>query len=80
MSEFPHPDSPPAKVSSSITNIWYENGGSARIMDGRISFIKYNTGDKIWLTFNSGKYKVVRVQTHDGHEWSDAKLIDYDNP
>lgn len=42
----------------------YPNGASAISHDGKIIYIRYNTGDKVW--FEDGK--VVKIQTADGIE------------
>jgi hypothetical protein len=40
----------------------YPNGGQSIIVDDVITYIKYNTGDEIWLDFHCGKYKVIKIR------------------
>lgn len=47
----------------------YDNGGQAIITNGLYTSIMYNTGDKVWLEYKDGKYKVIRALTHDGIEF-----------
>lgn len=43
----------------------YKNGAVAVIEDSVYKFIKYNTGDRVWLKYKDGKYEVVKVKTND---------------
>lgn len=50
----------------------YANGGQATWVDGYLIYIRYDDGcpDHVWLTFEDGEYKVLRVLTHDGFEFT----------
>lgn len=57
-----------------IDIINYRGGGTAKVVDGFTSHIKYNTGDQIWVkclgnTVDDDRYKVVKIKTHDGWYW-----------
>lgn len=46
--------------------------GSKYIMVNKIyTYIKYNTGDEIWLDFKDGEYIVTNVKTYDGMDWNE---------
>lgn len=47
----------------------YANGGSYIREHGHITYVKYNTGDQIWLGFIDGVYQVTKVITYDGIDW-----------
>jgi len=40
----------------------YPNGGQTIMVDDVVTYVKYNTGDEIWLDFHCGKYKVVKIR------------------
>jgi hypothetical protein len=57
----------PDKVTVKGTmEVYYSNGGKATFVDGKCTYVKYNTGDQIWVEYRHGNYKVIKVHTHDG--------------
>lgn len=55
----------------------YPNGGRAIMVDDVITYVKYNTGDEIWLDFKDGKYKVVKIR----HGYNGAEYTNFNyNP
>ena len=52
-----------AEITKTITENWYDNGGHTITVDGLMTYIKYNSGDEIWLD-EAGK--VWSIHTHDG--------------
>lgn len=50
------------------TTFEYPNGAVGIMVDNVWSYIKYNTGDEIWLDFQNGEYKVIKLRDHTGRE------------
>jgi hypothetical protein len=44
----------------------YPDGRITTIKDYKYTYIKYNTGDQIWLKIENDKYIVYKIETHDG--------------
>lgn len=60
-----------------IDIINYRSGGTVKVVDGFTSYIKYNTGDQVWVkclgdTVDDDRYKVVKIKTHDGLYWEEG--------
>lgn len=55
-------------IEAKTVTITYTNGAQEIIENGYNSYIKYNTGDEIWLKFDFEKndYTVTKIKTHDG--------------
>jgi len=49
------------------TTYTYTNGAKAKIIDGKLTYIKYDSGDKVWFKDNA----VVSYYTHDDLVWGD---------
>ena len=60
-----------AKITKTITETWYDNGGYTYTQNGVITYIKYNTGDVVYLDDDG---KVWSIATHDGLSFT------YDTP
>lgn len=56
-------ETPRARITQTID---YPNGGQAILVDNIITYVKYNTGDQIWLEFQDGKYRVAKVHDYMG--------------
>lgn len=52
-----------------IYHVRYDNGASAILVDGKLEYIIYNTGDEIWFSSFNNKYIPVKIKTHDGLYW-----------
>ena len=49
-------------ILKTVTETWYDNGAYSYSLNGVITFIKYNTGDKVYFNKNG---KVKAIDTHD---------------
>ena len=55
----------------------YPNGGRSVIVDGYVMYVKYNTGDQIWLRYDNHGGKVTKIHTHDGIVKEEGEFIDH---
>ncbi len=54
------------KNTSQTITTEYSDGRITTIKDYNYTYIKYNTGDQIWLKVENDKYVVTKIETHDG--------------
>ncbi len=54
-------------ITKTITETWYKSGGYSLTVNGIMTYIKYNTGDEVYLD-EAGK--VWSVSTHDGLQYT----------
>lgn len=70
-SGYGHPPTDNTFISKTTIINDYVNGAKSILVDGRYTYIKYNTGDEIWLDFKGGKCVVTNVKTYDGMNWNE---------
>jgi len=51
---------------SKLVRTTYPNGAVTECVDGVYTYIRYNTGDHLYLKLVAGEYKVHQIITHDG--------------
>ena len=44
----------------------YPDGGFFKAKKEEEAFIKYSTGDCLYLTYMNGEYRIYQIDTHDG--------------
>jgi hypothetical protein len=44
-----------------VAIVW-DNGARLEATHCSYAYVKYNTGDQIWLTFEGGEYKITQIE------------------
>jgi hypothetical protein len=66
--------------------IYYPNGNVVKIIPNKGQYIKYATGDEVWMEMlpsekckTEPKMHVIKVQTHDGISWEQGGKLKFSN-